>query len=47
MEVYNALDRAQITGNWEDLSAIIYEWRESAIARSCDELTEAFKKDER
>lgn len=41
-EVYEALNLAQYTNDWEEVAAIIHEWRESAIALSSNELDEAF-----
>ena len=44
-EVYEALNLAQSTNDWEEVAAIIHEWRESAIALSSDELDKAFSED--
>ncbi|ELS05421.1 hypothetical protein Xen7305DRAFT_00051650 [Xenococcus sp. PCC 7305] len=41
-EVYEALNLAQSTDDWDEVAAVIHEWRESAIAVSSDELAEAF-----
>ena len=41
-EVYEALNHAQSTDDWDEVAAVIHEWRESAVAISSDELAEAF-----
>jgi len=41
-ELYEALNQAQATNDWEEVAAVIYEWRESAIAIASEELDEAF-----
>lgn len=46
-EVCLALEQAQLSEDWDEVSAVIHEWRESAIAIASDELAEAFKKNNR
>ena len=41
-EVYQALELAKSTDDWDEVAAVIHEWRESAVAIASDELTEAF-----
>lgn len=41
-EVYEVLNQAQLTQDWDEVAAVIYEWRESAIALTSEELSEAF-----
>lgn len=41
-EVYEALNLAKSTDDWEEIAAVIHEWKESAIALSSDELVKAF-----
>ena len=41
-EVYQALELAKLTDDWDEVAAVIHEWRESAVAIASDELTEAF-----
>ena len=41
-EVYQALELAKSTDDWDELAAVIHEWRESALAIASDELTAAF-----
>lgn len=41
-EVYKALELAKSTDDWDEVSSVIHEWRESALAIASDELTEAF-----
>ncbi len=43
-EVYEALNLAKLTEDWDEVAAVIHEWRESAIAIASDELAEAFEK---
>jgi len=43
-EVYKALELAKSTDDWDEVAAVIHEWRESALAIASDELTEAFGK---
>jgi hypothetical protein len=43
-EVYEALELAKLTDDWDEVRDIIHEWRESAIALSSEELSEAFGK---
>ena len=42
-EINQALLQAKATGKWDEINAIIHEWRESAIALSSEELSEAFQ----
>lgn len=41
-EVYQALELAKLTDDWDEVAAVIHEWRESAVAIASDELTAAF-----
>ena len=41
-EVYEVLNLAQSTNDWDEVSAVIHEWRETAIAISSEELGKAF-----
>ena len=41
-EVYSALELAKSTDDWDEVAAVIHEWRESALAIASDELSEAF-----
>ena len=41
-EIYEVLNQAESTNDWEEVAAVIHEWRESAIAISSNELAEAF-----
>ena len=41
-EVYQVLNLAQSTNDWDEVSAVIHEWPESAIAISSKELGKAF-----
>lgn len=41
-EVYKALELAKSTDDWDEVAAVLHEWRESALAIASDELTEAF-----
>lgn len=41
-EINEALNLAKSTNDWEEVVAVIHEWRESAIAIASDELDEAF-----
>ncbi len=41
-EVFSALESAKSTGDWDEVSSVIHEWYESALAIASDELTEAF-----
>lgn len=43
-EVYEVLNQAQLTGDWDEVAAVIHEWRESAIALNSEELSKAFGK---
>lgn len=43
-EVYEVLNQAQLTEDWDIVAAVIHEWRESAIAIASEELSEAFGK---
>ena len=43
-EVYEALNLARSTDDWDEVAAVIHEWHESAVAISSNELAEAFDK---
>ncbi|MEM9274322.1 MAG: hypothetical protein AAGA80_15370 [Cyanobacteria bacterium P01_F01_bin.143] len=43
-EFYETLNLARSTDDWDEVAAVIHEWRESAIAISSNELAEAFGK---
>lgn len=43
-EVYEALELAKLTDDWDEVRDVIHEWRESALALNSDELSEAFGK---
>ncbi len=43
-EVYSAFELAKSTDDWDEVTAVIHEWRESALAIASDELSEAFDK---
>jgi hypothetical protein len=43
-EVYEALELAKSTDDWDEVRDIIHEWHESAIATKSEELSEAFGK---
>ena len=40
-EVYSALELAKSTDDWDEVAAVIHEWRESALAIASEELSEA------
>ena len=42
-EVYSALELAKSTDDWDEVAAVIHEWRESANAIASEELSEAFR----
>ena len=43
-EVYEALELAKSTDDWDEVRDVIHEWRESAIAIASEELDQTFGK---